>query len=149
MNEPTMATVDCATAVWIGLLVAAFTPAPPIAPEQHWQPTSSQSSYPGRLVPQRYRRCLRVLILDLAFTPEATLNRPPPFPSHLGDGNAKRWRLRGSTLRMRRSRAWLESRGLSCSPPSRAKCDRSSPNLAATCSCSPATIRWSARVPSG
>src|SRR5215207_10431440 len=77
-----------------------------------------ESSYPGRLVPQRYRRCLRVLILDLAFTPEATLDRPPPFPSHLGDGNAKRWRLRGSTLRMRRSRAWLESRGLSCSPPS-------------------------------
>ena len=42
MNEPTMATVVCATAVWIGLLVAAFTPAPPIAPEQHWQPTSSR-----------------------------------------------------------------------------------------------------------
>ena len=43
-----------------------------------------ESSYPGRLVPQRYRRCLRVLILDLAFTPEATLNRPPPFPEPLG-----------------------------------------------------------------
>jgi len=40
MNEPTMATVVCATAVWIGLLVAAFTPAPPIAPEQHWRTSS-------------------------------------------------------------------------------------------------------------
>jgi hypothetical protein len=42
MNEPTTAAVVCATAVWIGLLVAAFTPAPPVAPEQHWQPTSSK-----------------------------------------------------------------------------------------------------------
>jgi hypothetical protein len=45
MNEPTMATVVCATAVWIGLLVA-FTPAPPVPPEQHWQPTSTRKFIP-------------------------------------------------------------------------------------------------------
>jgi hypothetical protein len=50
MSEPTTATFVCATAVWIGLLVAAFTPAPPISPNQHWQPTSSR-----KFLPRTYR----------------------------------------------------------------------------------------------
>ena len=37
------------------------------------------SSYPGRLLPQRHRRCLRVLILEFAFTPRGGLNSSGPY----------------------------------------------------------------------
>src|SRR5829696_2574751 len=87
---------------------------PQLRPNSIGSPQVAASSYPGHLVPQRHRRCLRVPILELAFTPEATLDRPPPFPEPLGGwqcealGVPTAWELRGSTLRMRRSRAWLE-----------------------------------------
>ena len=44
-----------------------------------------ESSYPGRLVPQRHRRCLRVLILKFAL-PKRGLNRPPLFRAIWGMG---------------------------------------------------------------